>query len=89
MASGSTPCTPATSGATASGSTSSGRPTERGPGVTWQDVYEERAEETCLGYLPHSSEIAGAVVFFASPLAKCVTGTALPVNAGHWLPPSA
>jgi NAD(P)-dependent dehydrogenase (short-subunit alcohol dehydrogenase family) len=62
---------------------------ERGEGVTWQDVYDERAAETCLGYLPHSSEISGAVVFFASPLARCVTGTALPVNAGHWLPPSA
>ncbi len=62
---------------------------ERGDGVTWQDVYDERAAETALGYLPHSSEIAGAVVFFASPLAMCVTGTALPVNAGHWMPPSA
>jgi len=62
---------------------------ERGGDATWEDVYEERAAETCLRYLPHSSEIAGAVVFFASPLAKCVTGTALPVNAGHWLPPSA
>ena len=62
---------------------------DRGGGVTWQDVYDERAAETALGYLPHSSEIAGAVVFFASPLAKCVTGTALPVNAGHWMPPSA
>lgn len=62
---------------------------ERGEGATWQDVYDDRAAETCLGYLPHSSEIAGAVVFFASPLASCVTGTALPVNAGHWLPPSA
>ena len=62
---------------------------ERGGGATWQDVYDDRAAETCLGYLPHSSEIAGAVVFYASPLAKCVTGSALPVNAGHWLPPSA
>ena len=62
---------------------------ERGGGTTWQDIYDERAAETALGYLPHSSEIAGAVVFFASPLAKCVTGTALPVNAGHWMPPSA
>lgn len=61
----------------------------RGGDTTWQDIYDERAAETCLKYLPHSSEIAGAVVFFASPLAKCVTGTALPVNAGHWLPPSA
>lgn len=62
---------------------------ERGGDTTWQDIYDERAAETALGYLPHSSEIAGAVVFFASPLAKCVTGTALPVNAGHWMPPSA
>jgi NAD(P)-dependent dehydrogenase (short-subunit alcohol dehydrogenase family) len=62
---------------------------ERGGGVTWQDIYDERAAETALGYLPHSSEIAGAVVFFASPLASCVTGTALPVNSGHWMPPSA
>jgi len=62
---------------------------ERDDGSTWEDVYAERAAETALGYLPHSSEIAGAVVFFASPLAKCVTGAALPVNAGHWMPPSA
>lgn len=62
---------------------------DRGGDTTWQDIYHERAAETALGYLPHSSEIAGAVVFFASPLASCVTGTALPVNAGHWMPPSA
>lgn len=62
---------------------------ERGGDVTWETVYDELAAETALGYLPHSSEIAGAVVFFASPLAKCVTGTALPVNAGHWMAPSA
>lgn len=62
---------------------------ERGGGVTWETLYDERAAETALGYLPHSSEIAGAVVFFASPLARCVTGAALPVNAGHWMPPSA
>lgn len=60
-----------------------------GEEVTWEDVYHQRAAETCLKYLPHSSEIAGAVVFLASPLASCVTGTSLPVNAGHWLPPSA
>lgn len=62
---------------------------ERGADTTWEHIYEERAAETALGYLPHSSEIAGAVVFFCSPLARCVTGTALPVNAGHWMPPSA
>jgi len=62
---------------------------ERGGDTTWEDVYAERAAETALRYLPTSEEIAGAVVFFASPLAKCVTGTSLPVNAGHWVPPSA
>lgn len=62
---------------------------ERGGEATWRDVYEDLAAETALGYLPHSSEIAGAVTFFASPLARCVTGTALPVNAGHWMRPSA
>lgn len=40
--------------------------------------------ETSLGYLPPSDEIAGAVVFFASDLAKAITGQALAVNAGHW-----
>jgi NAD(P)-dependent dehydrogenase (short-subunit alcohol dehydrogenase family) len=62
---------------------------ERGEGVTWEDIYAERADETALKYLPDSSEISGAVVFFASPLARCVTGAALPVNAGHWMAPSA
>ena len=62
---------------------------ERGGDATWQDIYDERAAETALGYLPHSSEISGSVVFYCSELAKCVTGTALPVNGGHWFPPSA
>ena len=53
-------------------------------GVTFQEVYDEVADETCLGYLPHSEEIAGTVVFFASPLAKPVTGQMIGVNAGHW-----
>jgi NAD(P)-dependent dehydrogenase (short-subunit alcohol dehydrogenase family) len=53
-------------------------------GVTFQEVYDEVASETCLGYLPSSEEIAGAVVFFASGLAKAVTGQSIGVNAGHW-----
>lgn len=53
-------------------------------GVTPQDVYDEVASATCLGYLPTSEEIAGTVVFFASALAKAVTGQSLGVNAGHW-----
>ncbi|MGI8757065.1 MAG: hypothetical protein ACR2MB_14660, partial [Acidimicrobiales bacterium] len=43
-------------------------------GITRQEVYDEAAAETCLGYLPDSEEIAGTAVYFASPLAKPVTG---------------
>ena len=53
-------------------------------GITFQEVYDEVASETCLGYLPHSEEIAGTAVFFASALAKPVTGQMIGVNAGHW-----
>jgi NAD(P)-dependent dehydrogenase (short-subunit alcohol dehydrogenase family) len=54
-------------------------------GVDPEVIYREVADETCLGYLPHSSEIAGSVLFFASDLSKPVTGQSLGVNAGHWL----
>ena len=54
-------------------------------GITFQEVYDEVAEETCLGYLPSSEEIAGSVVFFASPLSRGVTGQALAVNGGIYL----
>lgn len=53
-------------------------------GITFQEVYDEVASETCLGYLPTSEEIAGTVVFFASRLARPVTGQMIGVNAGHW-----
>ncbi len=53
-------------------------------GVTPQEIYDEVAAETALGYLPPSSEVAGSIVFFASDLSKPVTGQALSVNAGHW-----
>jgi NAD(P)-dependent dehydrogenase (short-subunit alcohol dehydrogenase family) len=53
-------------------------------GITFEERYQEVASETSLGYLPHSSEIAGTVLFLASDLAKPVTGQAIHVNAGHW-----
>jgi NAD(P)-dependent dehydrogenase (short-subunit alcohol dehydrogenase family) len=56
-------------------------------GITGEEVYAEVAGETSLGYLPHSSEIAGSVVFFASELSKPVTGQSLDVNCGHWMAP--
>ena len=53
-------------------------------GITFEQRYDEVAAETALGYLPHSSEIAGTVLFLASELAKPVTGQAIHVNCGHW-----
>jgi NAD(P)-dependent dehydrogenase (short-subunit alcohol dehydrogenase family) len=53
-------------------------------GITAEEQYREVASETALGYLPHSSEIAEAVVFFASDMSKPITGQALGVNAGQW-----
>ena len=53
-------------------------------GITYAEKKAHLEAETALGYLPHSSEIAGSVVFFASDLSKPVTGQALGVNAGHW-----
>ena len=53
-------------------------------GVTYEEQFESIAGTAALRYLPDSSEIAGAVVFFASDLAKPITGQALHVNGGHW-----
>jgi NAD(P)-dependent dehydrogenase (short-subunit alcohol dehydrogenase family) len=53
-------------------------------GVSFEEEYESVAGDAPLRYLPHSSEIAGSVLFFASDLAKPVTGQALHVNSGHW-----
>ena len=52
--------------------------------VPFQEVYDEVASETCLRYLPTSEEIAGTAVYFASDLARPVTGQMIGVNAGHW-----
>lgn len=53
-------------------------------GVTRQQVYDEYAADTDLGRLPEPDEIADAVVFMLSPLARAVTGQCLDVNAGEW-----
>lgn len=54
-------------------------------GITPEEQYRKVADETALRYLPHSSEIAGSVVFFASELSNPVTGQSLDVNCGHWI----
>ncbi|MEO5877701.1 MAG: SDR family oxidoreductase, partial [Streptosporangiaceae bacterium] len=53
-------------------------------GVTAQEVYDETAETTDLRKLPEPDEIADAVVFMLSPLARAVTGQCLDVNGGEW-----
>lgn len=53
--------------------------------ISAQDVYEEVAARTALGYLAPAEEIAGAAVFFASDLARPITGQALGVDAGQWI----
>lgn len=54
-------------------------------GLTRDAVYDEIAAQTALGYLAPAAEIAGAAVFFASALAKPITGQALHVDAGQWI----
>jgi NAD(P)-dependent dehydrogenase (short-subunit alcohol dehydrogenase family) len=52
-------------------------------GVPPQVVYDEFAGLNALHYLIPPDEIAGAVTFFASDMARPITGQALYVNAGE------
>lgn len=52
-------------------------------GVDPQVVHDEVASRIALGKIPDSEEIAGAVLFFASDLARVVTGQSLDVNGGQ------
>ena len=57
-------------------------------GISGEEVYAEVAErDGASSTCPHSSEIAGSVLFFASDLSKPVTGQSLDVNCGHWMAP--
>jgi NAD(P)-dependent dehydrogenase (short-subunit alcohol dehydrogenase family) len=53
-------------------------------GVNIQQVYDETAAGTDLGRLPEPGEVADAVVFLASPLARAITGQCLDVNCGEY-----
>jgi NAD(P)-dependent dehydrogenase (short-subunit alcohol dehydrogenase family) len=53
-------------------------------GVPAQQVYDETAVTTDLRKLPEPDEVADAVVFMLSPLARAVTGQCLDVNCGEW-----
>jgi NAD(P)-dependent dehydrogenase (short-subunit alcohol dehydrogenase family) len=53
-------------------------------GVTAEQIYEETAAPIDLGRLPEPDEIADAVVFLASGLARAITGQCLDVNCGEY-----
>jgi NAD(P)-dependent dehydrogenase (short-subunit alcohol dehydrogenase family) len=54
-------------------------------GVDPQQVYDEVAAETALGYLADSAELAGTVVYLASDLSRPVTGQSINVSCGTWM----
>jgi NAD(P)-dependent dehydrogenase (short-subunit alcohol dehydrogenase family) len=55
---------------------------QRGVGV--RQIYEETAATIDLRRLPEPDEIADAVVFLASPMARAITGQCLDVNCGEF-----
>src|SRR5215475_1784249 len=53
-------------------------------GVSYEAVHADVTSRTALRHIPESAEVAEAVVFFASDLARAVTGQSLDVNGGHF-----
>jgi NAD(P)-dependent dehydrogenase (short-subunit alcohol dehydrogenase family) len=53
-------------------------------GVSAQQIYDETAAALDLRLLPEPDEIADAVVFLASPMARAITGQCLDVNSGDY-----
>src|SRR5262249_22020609 len=53
-------------------------------GVEVQEIYDETAAATDLRRLPEPDEIADAVVFLASPLARAITGQCLDLHCGEY-----
>jgi NAD(P)-dependent dehydrogenase (short-subunit alcohol dehydrogenase family) len=53
-------------------------------GITLQEMYDEIAATLDLRRLPEPDEVADAVIFLASDLARAITGQCLDVNAGEF-----
>jgi len=47
------------------------------------DVLEKVEAHTPLGVLPEVDDVAAAILFLASPAARCITGIVLPVDSGY------
>ncbi len=50
------------------------------------EIRTDLYKETALKRIVSPEDVAGAIVFLASDLAHGITGVALDVNGGHWLP---
>jgi NAD(P)-dependent dehydrogenase (short-subunit alcohol dehydrogenase family) len=55
-------------------------------GRSQAEIRKDLYAETALGRIVSPEDVAGAIVFLASDLAHGITGVALDVNGGHWLP---
>jgi len=55
-------------------------------GRTPEEIERELLDEPVLKRIVSPEDVAGAIVFLASELAHGITGIAIDVNAGHWLP---
>lgn len=53
-------------------------------GTTMEQIYEHTAAGTDLKRLPETDEVADAVIFLASPMARAITGQCLDVNCGEF-----
>ncbi len=47
------------------------------------DVLQAVMRHTPLGALPEVGDVAAAILFLASPAARCITGVTLPVDSGY------
>ena len=47
------------------------------------EVLAKVMAHTPLGVLPEVEDIAAAILYLASPAARCVTGVTLPVDSGY------
>ena len=47
------------------------------------ELLEKVMQHTPLGVLPEVEDIAAAILFLASPAARCITGVTLPVDSGY------
>jgi len=53
-------------------------------GITAEEAVAEIEREIPLGFIPPQEDVAEAIVFFASDMAKVITGQSLDVNGGEY-----